>query len=57
MVEADKGLLMTTIGVVGECFFWYQLTRVVPDNVHGAIKRLCVCVCVCVCAQEDLRLA
>ena len=31
--------------VVGECFFWYRLTRVVPDNSHRAVKRLCVCVC------------
>ena len=38
---------MTTMSVVGECFFWYRLTRVVPDNFHGAVKRLCVCVCVC----------
>jgi len=40
--------LMTTMSVVGECFFWYRLTRVVPDNFHRAVKRLCVCVCVCV---------
>jgi len=32
---------MTTIGVlVGECFFWYRLTRVVPDEVQRAIKWL-----------------
>ena len=36
---------MTTMSVVGECFFWYRLTRVVPDNFHRAVKRLCVCVC------------
>ena len=36
---------MTTMSVVGECFFWYRLTRVVPDNFHRAIKWLCVCVC------------
>ena len=30
---------------VGECFFWYQLTRVVPDKFHRAVKRLCVCSC------------
>ena len=30
---------------VGECFFWYRLTRVVPDKFHRAAKRLCVCVC------------
>jgi len=33
------------MSVVGECFFWYRLTRVVPDNVHRAVKWLCVCVC------------
>ena len=37
---------MTTVSVVGECFFWYRLTRVVPDKIHRAVKRLCVCVCV-----------
>jgi len=44
---------MTTMRVVGECFFWYRLTRVFPDRFHRAVKRLCVCVCVpaltCVC--------
>jgi len=30
---------------VGECFFWYRLTRVVPDKIQRAVKRLCVCVC------------
>jgi len=30
---------------VGECFFWYRLTRAVPDKIHRALKRLCVCVC------------
>jgi len=33
------------MSVVGECFFWYRLTRVVPDKFHRAVKRLCVCVC------------
>jgi len=37
---------MTMMSVVGECFFWYRLTRVVPDNFNRAVKRLCVCVCV-----------
>ena len=32
------------MGIVGECFFWYRLTRVVPDKFHRAVKRLCVCV-------------
>ena len=36
---------MTTMRVVGECFFWYRLTRVFPDQFHRAVKRLC-CVCV-----------
>jgi len=36
---------MTTMRVVGECFFWYRLTRVFPDKFHRAVKRLCV-VCV-----------
>ena len=31
---------------VGECFFWYRLTRVFPDKIQSAVKRLCVCVCV-----------
>jgi len=30
--------------VVGECFFWYRLTRVFPDKFHRTVKRLCVCV-------------
>jgi len=41
---------------VGECFFWYRPTRVVPDKgqVNGGVcvcvcVRACVCVCVCVC--------
>jgi len=37
---------MTTMSVVGECFFWYRLTRVVPDKFHRAVKWLCVCVSV-----------
>jgi len=36
---------MTTMRVVGECFFWYRLTRVFPDKFHRAVKRFCVCVC------------
>jgi len=39
---------MTTMSVVGECFFWYRLTRVVPDKFHRAVKTV---VCVCVCAE------
>ena len=44
---------MTTMRVVGECFFWYRLTRVFPDKFHRAVKRLCV---VCVCVFTALRL-
>jgi len=29
---------------VGECFFWYRLTRVSGQNTEN---RVCVCVCVC----------
>jgi len=36
---------MTTMRVVGECFFWYRLTRVFPDKFHRAVKRLCVYFC------------
>jgi len=36
---------MIMMRVVGECFFWYRLTRVFPDKFHRAVKRLCVCVC------------
>ena len=34
---------------MGECFFWYWPTRVVPDK-----GPLIVCVCVCVCARVAL---
>jgi len=27
---------------VGECFLWHWLTRVVPDKIQKAVKRLCV---------------
>ena len=40
---------------VGECFFWYWLTRVVLDKVRRAIKRLCVFVCV-VSSTENWQL-
>jgi len=43
MEEADKGWLMTTIGLSGECFFWYRLTRVVPNKIWRAVKWLYVC--------------
>jgi len=31
--------------LVSECFFWYRLTRVVPDKIHRDVKWLCVYVC------------
>jgi len=37
---------MTTMSVVGEGVFWYQLTWVVQDNFYRAVKRLCMCVVV-----------
>ena len=43
---------MTTMRVVGECFFWYRLTRVFPDKFHRAVKRLCV---VCVLSYNTLQ--
>ena len=45
--------LMTTMRVVGECFFWYRLTRVFPDKFHRAVKRLCV-LCVCVFSNHAI---
>ena len=44
---------MTTMSVVGECFFWYRLTRVVPDNFHRAVNGCVLCVCVCVCDGDS----
>ena len=44
---------------MGECFFWYWPTRVVPDK---GPKQLCVCMracvraCVCVCLAELMHL-
>ena len=37
---------------VGECFFWYRPTQVVPDK--GPLNG-CACVCVCVCACVRMR--
>ena len=39
---------------VGECFFWYWPTRVVPDKrpLNG-----CVCVCVCVIDPQNSQLS
>ena len=37
---------------MGECFFWYWSTRVVPDQrpLNGCVCVCeCVCECVCVC--------
>ena len=34
---------------MGECFFWYQLTQIVPDKIQRAIKQMCeLCVYMCV---------
>jgi len=35
---------------VGECFFWYWPTRLVPDQrpLNGCV---CVCACACACAR------
>ena len=35
---------------MGECFFWYRLTRVVPDR--GPLNG---CVCVCACLRACVR--
>ena len=37
-----RALQITLITLI-ECFFWYQLTQVVPDKIHRAVKWLCVC--------------
>jgi len=37
---------------VGECFFWYRLTWVVPDKIYRAVKQLCVCVCDYLCEEQ-----
>ena len=39
---------------MGECFFWYRPTRVVPDQrpLNGCV---CVCVCVCACVRACVR--
>ena len=47
---------MSTMSEVGECFFWYRLTRVVPDKFHRAVKRLCVCVTEVEYGSAELRL-
>ena len=39
---------------MGECFFWYWPTGVVPDQ--RAVKRLCVCVSVLVCYRWRRRI-
>jgi len=38
------------MGVVGECFFWYRLTRGCPVQILQSRKTV-VCVCVCVCLE------
>jgi len=46
MEEADRDIWWPRWMWVGECFFWYWLTRVVADKIHRAIKWLCVCLLV-----------
>ena len=41
MEEADRDDWWPRWVWVGECFFWYQLTQVVPDEIHRAVKRFC----------------
>jgi len=46
---------------VGECFFWYRPTRVVPDKrpLNGCVcvcVYVCVCVCVCVVVVADVSM-
>ena len=38
---------------MGECFFWYRPTQVVPDQwpLNGCVC-VCVCACVCVCVMS-----
>jgi len=44
---------------MGECFFWYRLTRVFPDKILSVVKWLCVCVCACmrecICPFAELK--
>jgi len=36
-------ILHQKIQKMAKCTLWYQLTRVVPDNVQRVVKWLCVC--------------
>jgi len=46
-------ILHQTIQKMAKYTFWYQLTRVVPDKVHRAVKWLCLLYVVCcVCALK-----
>jgi len=56
MEEADRDIWWPRWVWVGECFFWYRLTQVVPDKIQRAVKQLCVCVCVwhCLNLQETV---
>jgi len=36
---------------VGECFFWYQLTLVVPDKIQCRKTVVCVCACASACVR------
>jgi len=55
MDEADKGLLMTTIGVSWLMFLLVPAHPGCPGQNHRAVKRLCVCVCVRVRACACVR--
>jgi len=55
MEEADKDWMMIRM-VVGGCFFWYRLTRVVPDKglQNGCCyELLCVASCVASYVLQD----
>jgi len=41
MEEADKGWLMIRIDEWVNVFFWYGLTRVVPDKGHKTVVVAC----------------
>ena len=38
---------------MGECFFWYQLTRVLSDKIQRAVKQF-ACVCMCSPLKTDI---
>jgi len=44
---------MTTMRVVGECFFWYRLTRVFPGQIPQSRKTVVVVVVVVVALMHS----